>query len=237
MIDFHIIKSVTDDVLQKSAESQKPRGHLDPVGFNRHIQFNTYLPPADLAPFLEHFWTLSWDEKGHTYNSEQVMHRPYVDVFFSKDWSGIQGTFRGKRTYVASDSGRIIGVRFLPGAFHLLWPGKMTTIQDGIAELQLVFPECNDQFIDTLIALSDEAAIGKLLVLQLLSSQPELILEILGFDGPVADTRHRQPEGIIVGLLQHRSCIMQDGKVVKEHILVLRLIAEVNIQISAGGDR
>ena len=88
-----------NDVLQKSADNYEPRGRLDPAGFERHVSFRTYLPPADLAPFIEHFWTIRWDEADNTYYSEEVMHRPYVDVFVSGQQSGIQGTFRGKRTY------------------------------------------------------------------------------------------------------------------------------------------
>jgi hypothetical protein len=44
----------------------------------------------------------SLDQAGDPYQSEQVMHRPYVDLFVSAEQSGIQAVFRGKRTYVAS---------------------------------------------------------------------------------------------------------------------------------------
>jgi hypothetical protein len=113
------------DVLQKSAESYEPRGRLDPLGFEQHVRFHTYAPPADLTPFIEHFWSIRWQQMDETYYSEEVMHRPYVDLFVSRQESGIQGTFRYKRTYVAAGSGRIIGIRFQPGAFHAFWEGAM----------------------------------------------------------------------------------------------------------------
>jgi AraC-like DNA-binding protein len=150
------------EVLQKTAESKKPRGHLDPEGFDKHILFHTYGPPADLAPFLEHFWTLSWDEIGASYNSDQVMHRPQVDVFISSDWSGIQGTFRGKKTYTATGKGRIIGMRFLPGAFHVFWKGRMRDLQDSILPIQALFPEITQADIDSILALDDQSAIMEL---------------------------------------------------------------------------
>src|SRR3954453_4491980 len=86
-----IISSSMTDVLQKSADNYEPRGRLDPAGFERHVRFRTHLPPADLAPFIEHFWFIQWDEAGHPYHSEEVMHRPYVDLFVSQQQSGIQG--------------------------------------------------------------------------------------------------------------------------------------------------
>lgn len=153
------------DVLQKSAESRKSRGHLDPSGFNKHILFHTYVPPEDLRPFIEHFWTLSWDESASTYNSEQVMHRPHVDVFMSKDWSGIQGTFRDKRTYVAAGSGRIIGIRFLPGAFHRFWNGDMGDLQNKVLDIHHFFPSMDSKQIESLLAITDEMAIAQLLPL------------------------------------------------------------------------
>ncbi len=150
------------DVLQKTAESKKPRGHLDPKGFDKHVIFHTYAPPADLAPFLEHFWTLKWDKIDAAYNSDQVMHRPQVDVFISSNWSGIQGTFRGKKTYTAEGKGRIIGMRFLPGAFHVFWKGYMRDLQDSILPIQEFFPDLTQGDIDSILMLDDQSAIVKM---------------------------------------------------------------------------
>src|SRR5690349_4868156 len=120
------------DVLQKPAENYEPRGRLDPAGFVRHVNFQTYLPPADLTPFVEHFWTIHWEDVSKTYYSEEVMHRPFVDIFVSRQQSGVQGTFRGKRTYVAEGTGRIIGIRFRPAAFHAFWDGTLAELQNKI---------------------------------------------------------------------------------------------------------
>jgi AraC-like DNA-binding protein len=151
-----------NDVFQKSADNYEPRGRLDPAGFERHVYFRTYPPPADLAPFVEHFWTIRWDNPGDAYHSEEVMHRPYVDAFVSRQESGIQGTFGGKRTYVAAGSGRIVGVRFLPGAFRAFWAGAIADLQDNIADLQQAFPQADNRYIERLLSLEDEAAVGEL---------------------------------------------------------------------------
>src|SRR5690349_10841021 len=154
-----IIRNSMSDVLQKPADNYEPRGRLDPVGFERHVSFRTYAPPADLVPFIEHVWTIRWDKAGTAYSSEEVMHRPYVDVFVSLQQSGIQGTFRGKRTYVAAGSGRIIGVRFRPGAFHAFWGGSLANLQDNIMVAEQVFPELDSGRIEHLLTLDDQAAI------------------------------------------------------------------------------
>lgn len=160
-----IIGTNMNDVLQESADNYEPRGRLDPVGFERRVRFLTYLPPADLAPFIEHSWTIRWDEAGDTYYSEEVMHRPYLDVFVSLQQSGIQGTFRGKRTYIAAGSGRIVGIRFRPGAFHGFWGGALADLQDTIIDIQQVFPQIDSRYIERLLTLDDQAATDDLLAL------------------------------------------------------------------------
>ena len=169
-----------DNVLQKSAGNYEPRGRLDPAGFERHVSFHTYLPPADLAPFIEHFWTIRWDNVSKTYHSEEVMHRPYVDIFVSMQESGIQGTFRGKRTYVAAGSGRIVGIRFRPGAFHALWSGALADLQDKIMDVQQVFPQIDRDTIENLLTLDDQAAIHELLKLvREKHPQPDVNIELI----------------------------------------------------------
>lgn len=147
-------------VFQKPAEPYDPRGRLDPAGFGRHVQFRTIAPPPPLEPFIEHFWVIRWDGAMGHYDSPEVMHRPYVDVFLSARKSGIQGTFRGKRVYSAAGSGRILGIRFLPGAFHAFWPGEMADLQDNVVPLAKVFPWADAAGTRSILALDDDAAIA-----------------------------------------------------------------------------
>ncbi|WP_332700277.1 helix-turn-helix domain-containing protein [Devosia sp.] len=150
-------------VFQKPAENYDPRGRLDPAGFDRHVQFRTVAPPANLAPFIEHFWIIRWDGALGHYDSPEVMHRPYVDVFLSAQESGIQGTFRGKRTYSAAGSGRILGIRFRPGAFHAFWSGEMADLQDKVISLPQVFPWADAAGIRAILAQDDDAAIAAMI--------------------------------------------------------------------------
>jgi AraC-like DNA-binding protein len=158
-----MIRSSLEEVLHKPARRYEPRGRLDPMGFERHVTFHTYSPSSDLAPFIEHMWTIRWSEGGDPYNSDEVMHRPYVDVFVSAQRAGIQGTFRGKRTYVAAGRGRIVGLRFRPAAFHAVWGGTLAVLQDKIVDLQTVFPQADSHYVARILTLDDHAALDVLL--------------------------------------------------------------------------
>ncbi len=159
-------------VLQKSAASQEPRGRLNPTEFHEHVDFQTFAPPADLAPFIEHFWVVRTKQNNETYHSEQLMHRPCVDIFISAQQSGIQGTFCNKRLYTAAADTRIIGLRFHPGAFHAFRGGSMVDLRDAVLELAQVFPSLDTKYIQQLLAQDDQVIFAKIIE-QLRMLQPE----------------------------------------------------------------
>jgi AraC-like DNA-binding protein len=152
-------------VFQKPAEPYEPRGRLDPQGFAQHVRFETRPPPAALMPFVEHGWIIRWDLPKGVYHSPEVMHRPYVDVFVSAEDSGIQGTFRGKRMYRAMGQGRIVGVRFRPGAFHAFWHEELAALEDRIIPLRQVFAWADGERLAKLLTLDDETAVMELMAL------------------------------------------------------------------------
>jgi AraC-like DNA-binding protein len=150
------------DVFQKTADAD-PGGHLDPAGFDRHITNYFYPPRAALEPFISHFWLLKWDRAGALpYISEQVMHRPFVDVYIATREAGIQCTFRGKRAYQATSADRIAGARFRPGAFHAFWEGSPAGLHDRTLDIRLVFPEADTLFLERFRQLDDVVAIDAL---------------------------------------------------------------------------
>ena len=150
-------------VLQKPAEAANSAGRLDPDGFRRHIAFQTIPPPADLAPCIEHFWIIRWSRGNQPpYVSEQVMHRPFVDLFISLPESGIQCTFLGRKDYLAADEGRILGLRFRPGAFHGFWSGSMASLHDQTLQLTQVFAEADEVFVQRLLRLDDASVLQAL---------------------------------------------------------------------------
>lgn len=160
-------------VFQKPAAAYEPRGRLDPDAFERHVSFRTRAPSDALRPFVDHFWVIRWEMTEDGFRSEEVMHRPYVDVFLSPEWSGIQGTFRGKRVYEARGSGRIVGARFLPGAFRSFWQGELSNLQDQHLPLSALFAGRDQAAVDRILSLEDERAIDRLEEL-LVRKQPEL---------------------------------------------------------------
>lgn len=166
--------------ITRTANGYEARGRLDPTGFGRHVDFRAYLPPVELSPFIERSWTIRWQDVDEAFDNHEVMHRPYVDAFVSAGQSGIQGTFRGRRTYVAAGSGRIVGIRFRPGGFHAFWKGAIVDLQDRFTALQQMLPAADARHIDELLALDDPGAIdGLLRMLGELHPAPDRNIELV----------------------------------------------------------
>jgi AraC-like DNA-binding protein len=149
-------------VFQKPAPTYDPRGRLDPAGFLRHAEFRTWRPPDALLPFVEHGWCVRWENVTTPFHNEEVMHRPYVDLFVDRTTAGIQGTFRQRRTYVAEGAGRVLGLRFRPGGFTAIWPGKMVELQGQMLDLGTVFPAVEAGFAERRRGEEDDVAVGHL---------------------------------------------------------------------------
>ena len=170
--------TVPAPVFQKPAAPYDPRGRLDPAGYDRHATFRPVPPPPDLAPFIEHFWVVRWQGIEGTYDNAEVMHRPYVDAFVAADDAGIQGTFRGKRIYKATGTGRVYGARFRPGAFRKFWSGELSNLQDQVLPLAAAFPAAD---LAALRVEDDDAAIAVLAdLLRGADAEPDDAIGLIG---------------------------------------------------------
>ncbi len=149
-------------VFQKPADAYDPRGRLDPAEFGRHAEFRTWLPPADLAPFIEHGWCVRWEGIDIPFHNQEVMHRPYVDLFVEATAAGVQGTFRGRRTYIAVGAGRVLGLRFRPGGFTAIWPGRIADLQNTVLKLDAAFPNLDAALVERVRAMDADDAIATL---------------------------------------------------------------------------
>lgn len=95
----------------------KPRGilHLrsDGVPEPGHGRF---WPDEELAPFVEHYWTVEWDVEG--VEVREVLPHPSVHLAVERGESRIVGIPRGRFTARLEGVGRVLGVKFRPGGFR-----------------------------------------------------------------------------------------------------------------------
>ena len=88
------------------------RGLLRPLAPPRHFHFARYLPSPDLAPFIEHFWTVAWDLLGQPPHVQSTLPFPSVHVVLDRGRSVVVGVITKKFTPFAA---RVRGAIYAKG--------------------------------------------------------------------------------------------------------------------------
>lgn len=78
--------------------------------------YGRFWPGPELAPFVEHFWTVAWDLPEPEVH--EVLHHPSIQFVIGSDGSRIAGLVRGRFTTRLEGKGRVLGTKFLPGGFR-----------------------------------------------------------------------------------------------------------------------
>ncbi|CAI6086284.1 DUF6597 domain-containing transcriptional factor [Cohnella sp. JJ-181] len=64
----------------KPIERPLDKAILKPEEAARHFNLRLYAPSAELADWVEHYWTLAWDLRGHAPFSQQVLSYPSINL-------------------------------------------------------------------------------------------------------------------------------------------------------------
>ena len=174
-----IIVSVMKTVLQKTAKSyqkksSRHKGILDPIHAATRFELGRYLPSSELAPFVEHHWTIHWDLRGQPPYISEVLPHSSINFAFTVERSWITGITTGMYTYEVKDTGSIIGTMFKPGGFYPFWKKNIAAITDQEIDTVTVFPEADEDYRYALFNQeNDEAMVTKVEEL-LLSKKPRI---------------------------------------------------------------
>ncbi len=123
---------------------------LDTPGYAR------FWPSADLAPFVEHFWTVEWDEPEAVVR--QVLPHPSVQMILEVDASRVAGVHRGRFVTTLAGRGRVLGTKFLPGGFRPFLGRPVSTLTGRSLRLAEIFGAAAGDLDERALAQRDPAA-------------------------------------------------------------------------------
>ncbi|MEO8275396.1 MAG: AraC family transcriptional regulator [Thermoanaerobaculia bacterium] len=109
----------------------RARADLPAPGYGR------YWPAEDLAPFVEHFWTVSWDLE--TPETREVLPHPSVQIVLEAGASRVAGVPRGRFTRQLEGRGRVLGTKFRPGGFRPFIHGPVSALTGRVTTLSELF--------------------------------------------------------------------------------------------------
>lgn len=143
-------------------------GILDPEKSAQNYGLNRFLPSPRLAPFVEHYWIVSWQlPEGASYEAEVLSH-PNLNVAFTRERGWITGVTTGKYTYEVKGSGAVLGVMFRPGGFRPFFGRAVAELMDTTLDAAAVFPAATEAARLALMAEPDRhrmiAAVETLLI-------------------------------------------------------------------------
>jgi AraC-like DNA-binding protein len=119
----------------------RPKGVVAPAQARTKFRMERYLPPPELAAFLDHFWIVEWDLEDQPPFVQRTLPYPCVHlVFDSRVRSGIWGVPSGAFDYELKGAGKVCGLRFRPGAFRAILGRPLHTITDQVLALSDLFP-------------------------------------------------------------------------------------------------
>ena len=133
--------------------TDRAKGVVAPGLAGKMFRLARYLPPPDLAPFLDHYWIVEWDLRGRPAHVQRTLPYPCVHVVFDRARTGIWGLTTGPFDYELKDAGKVCGLRFRAGAFRAFLGRPLHTITDKVLPLSDVFPwdeaAAQDAVLDT----------------------------------------------------------------------------------------
>jgi AraC-like DNA-binding protein len=120
---------------------QSPKGLVDPAAASRTFRLARYLPSGRFAAFLDHYWVVEWDMTGKEPYVQRTLPFPCVNVVFDARRSGVFGVTTGAFDYRVEGIGKVLGLRFRPGAFRAFLNGRSASaITDEVLPFSDVFP-------------------------------------------------------------------------------------------------
>ncbi|SDF30780.1 transcriptional regulator, AraC family [Massilia sp. PDC64] len=138
--------------------TDRAKGVVSPALAGKMFRLGRYLPPPDLAPFLDHYWIVEWDLQGRPPYMQRTLPYPCVHVVFDRARTGIWGLTTGPFDYELKGAGKVCGLRFRAGAFRGFLGRPLHTITDRVLALSDVFPWDEAAAQDAVLDTPDDAA-------------------------------------------------------------------------------
>lgn len=124
-----------------------------------NFELTRFEPSDDLKPFVEHYWLILWNRVGQPAFTQQNLSHPSQHLVINPQGkTAIFGVVTGVFNYTQEDSGRVLGTKFRPGAFHAFLGRPVSVLTDGSVPVESVFSRAGADLDQEFKALNDPLA-------------------------------------------------------------------------------
>lgn len=143
-------KEVFDPALGKS------RGILRRAALAGKFAVSRRSPAPELAHCIAHYWTVSWDLRGHEPYVQETLPHPNIYLVFENDRLLIGGVSTSKFTRVLEGQAYAFGVKFRPGGFYLFLKSSARKLTNRVLPANHVFGQDGDALETALVSSCNE---------------------------------------------------------------------------------
>ncbi|AOI96066.1 AraC family transcriptional regulator [Burkholderia sp. LA-2-3-30-S1-D2] len=151
--------------------TETPKGVVGPKAFNQRFRLNRYYPCAELAGVLDHHWIVEWDLRDQPPYVQRTLPYPCVNLVFDRRQTGIFGVVSGAFETTLAGAGRVMGLRFRPGAFRAFFGKPVHLSTDKVLPVSTLL-DCGD-------AQSEDAVLGAEADAGMVAAAEALLLRVL----------------------------------------------------------
>ncbi|MEO7456061.1 MAG: helix-turn-helix domain-containing protein [Gemmatimonadaceae bacterium] len=141
-------------------KTEPPRGILNTGAADpARGSHERYHPPADLAPFVEHFWSVTWDFRGTEPRRVETLPHPSVHMVFDRAAGAtVSGVAKGKFVRMLEGEGGVFAAKFRPGGFSAFTDLPMTHLTGVTLKVGELFGPDGDAVARAVSHASDDAS-------------------------------------------------------------------------------
>jgi AraC-like DNA-binding protein len=171
-------------------KQDQPRGVLKSGVSSGEIVHARYLPAPDLAPFVEHYWTVEWDLAEP--KVVETLPHPSVHLVLEPGSAQLAGIHTARFSRFLAGRSRVFGVKFRPGGFRPFIKFPVSTYSEQTLALKSVLGTAAEDLDKQVLMHADHHAAVDVLETFLRSLDPavdsnaELCAQIVG---RIADSR------------------------------------------------
>lgn len=115
------------------SKSAKPRGILNYRDAGSMPGVWRYFPSADLAPFVEHYWTVEWDLPQP--QLRETLPHPSIHLVLEAGREELAGIHTKKFSRMIAGKDRVFSVKFLPGGFRPFIDRPVSSLSERVWNL------------------------------------------------------------------------------------------------------
>jgi AraC-like DNA-binding protein len=136
------------------AATASTRGILNPQEGRRHFRLSRHAPSPDLDPWVERHWMVEWDlDAPYT---QELLNHPTINLAVEGASAGVFGIRTDRDRKTIDGAGRVVGVKFRPGAFQPFYGRSVHQLTNRVVPLTAVFGPAGDELARAVRAEPDD---------------------------------------------------------------------------------